>query len=174
MDLKKTILEAVEAQVDRNGFMASGMDWLTAAAGVSSRTLYKHFGSKIGLMAAVLDERDRRFRSCLDVPTVDALFAALEDWIRIEGARGCLFLRALGETGGDRPEIVAAVQRQKAFLRERIGDIVRSQLDEPQENLVNQLLVLFEGATAAAAYRGPEAASAAREAADILVSNASK
>ena len=174
MDLKKTILEAVEPLFDRNGFMASGMDRLTDAAGVSSRTLYKHFGSKTGLMAAVLDERDRRFRSRLDVRTVDAFFAALEDWIRVEGARGCLFLRTLGETGGDTPEIFAAVQAQKAFLRERIGDIVRAQLDEPREDLADQLLILFEGATAAAAYRGPEAASAAREAAGILVSNARK
>ena len=174
MDLKTTILKAVEPLFDRYGFMASGMDRLTEAAGVSSRTLYKHFGSKTGLMAAVLAERDRRFRSRLDVRTVDALFAALEEWILVEGARGCLFLRALGETGGDTPEIVTAVQRQKAFLRERVGDIVRLQLGEPREDLVSQLLVLFEGATAAAAYRGAEVASAARVAAGTLVANARK
>lgn len=174
MSLKKIILAAVEPLFDRNGFMASGMDRLTDAAGVSSRTLYKHFGSKTGLMAAVLGERDRRFRSRLNVRTVDAFFAALEEWIRVEGARGCLFLRALGETGGDTPEIVAAVQTQKAFLRERIGDIVRLQLNEPRDDLVDQLLVLFEGATAAAPYRGAEAASAARKAASILVLSARK
>lgn len=174
MDTKKTILEAAEPLFDRNGFMASGIDRLTDAAGVSSRTLYKYFGSKTGVIAAVLDERDRRFRSRFDVWTVDALFAALEDWVRVEGARGCLFLRALGETGGDTPEISAAVWTQKAFLRERIGDIVRVEINEPREKLVDQLLVLFEGATAAAAYRGPMAASAAREAAGILVSSARK
>lgn len=172
MGVKETILRAVEPLFDRDGFMASGMDRLTGAAGVSSRTLYKHFGSKNGLMVAALDERDRRFRSRLDVRTVDAFFAALEDWIRVEGARGCLFLRALGETGGEIPEIVAAVHAQKAFLRGRIGDIVHVELGEPCEGLAEQLLVLFEGATAAAAYRGPEAVSSAREAAGILLSNA--
>lgn len=172
MSVRNTILRAVEPLFDRNGFMASGMDRLTEAAGVSSRTLYKHFGSKAGLMVATLGERDRRFRARLDVRTVDAFFAALEDWIRVEGARGCLFLRALGETGGDTREIVAAVHTQKEFLRDRIGDIVHVELGEPRDELADQLLVLFEGATAAAAYRGVEAASAARRAAGVLLANA--
>ena len=170
MDTRATILRAAERLFDRYGFIASGIDRVTKAADVSSRTLYKHVGSKTGLMCAVLGERDRRFRRRLDVRTVDALFDALEDWIRVEGARGCLFLRALGETGRSEPDINRAVDGQKTHLRERIGRIVELELGEHDDDLTEQILVLFEGATATAVYRGPEAVASARDAACTLLS----
>ena len=111
MDLTRKLTAAAEKLFDRHGYMATGMDRLTEAAGMSSRTLYKHAGSKAQLMARVLTERDQRFMARLEVRRVDALFVALEDWVRIEGNRGCLFLRTRAETGGDTPEIAAAVEQ---------------------------------------------------------------
>lgn len=173
MDMKATLLAAAERLFDRNGFTATGMDKLTAAAGMSSRTLYKHAGSKAALMAAVLGERDRRFMRRLEVRSVDALFAALEDWIRTEGSRGCLFLRAQGDAGHGTPEVAEAVAAHKAAFRERIADIVALDIGGGGDPaLAEQILVLFEGATAAAIYRGPEAVSAARTAASVLVERA--
>lgn len=170
MDLKTKIVSTAEHLFDRHGFTATGMDRLTQAAGMSSRTLYKHIGNKSALMAAVLTERDRRFFHRLNVRSVDALFAALEDWVRIEGARGCLFLRAQGETGGETPEIAVAVAAYREKLRKRIADIVTVEVyGDGDEELTEQILVLFEGATSAASYRGPEAVTAARIAAGILV-----
>lgn len=169
MDTKVNIIRAAEGLFDRNGFTASGMDQLTQAANVSSRTLYKHLGSKTGLVCAVLAERDRRFRERLDVLTVDALFDALGDWIRVEGTRGCLFLRALGETGDREPEIAEAVRSQKSFLQELIRKIIRLELSSDHHDLADQILVLFEGATASAIYRGPDAVDAARNAARTLL-----
>lgn len=60
--------------------MATGMDTLARAAGMSSRTLYKHAGSKTELIVAVLDERDRRFFEQIDRLEVSALFDALARW----------------------------------------------------------------------------------------------
>lgn len=169
MNIKANIISAAEKVFDRNGFTASGMDELTQAANVSSRTLYKHLGSKTGLVCAVLGERDRRFREWVDVRTVDALFDALESWVATYGARGCLFLRALGETGDRDPEVATAVRAQKEFLRERIRSIVRNQLSADHGELADQIVVLFEGATASVTYRGPAAITAARNAARTLV-----
>ena len=169
MNTKANIIRAAEQLFDRHGFTASGVDRLTRAANVSSRTLYKHVGSKIGLVSAVLGERDRRFGKRIDVRTIQALFDALEDWIRVEGARGCLFLRALGETGGSEPDVTAAVEAQKASLSERIHAIVALELGAGDEDLAEQILVLFEGATAAAVYRGPGAVASARDAALALM-----
>ncbi|QBX34355.1 helix-turn-helix transcriptional regulator [Paracoccus liaowanqingii] len=163
---------AAERLFDRHGYMATGMDRLTEAAGMSSRTLYKHAGSKAQLMGRVLAERDRRFMVRIDVDSVDALFAALEDWVRIEGARGCLFLRSHAETGGAIPEIAEAVAAHKAAFRQRVGGIVAKDLGRDDMALTEQVLVLFEGATHAAVYRGDEAVSAARAAAAILVERA--
>lgn len=84
MNIKNKLISAAESLFDRNGFTATGMDRLTQAAGISSRTLYKHAGSKSALIAKVLTERDKRFLRRLEVRSVDALFKALEDWVRVE------------------------------------------------------------------------------------------
>lgn len=166
------LIAAADRLFDRHGYMATGMDRLTEAAGMSSRTLYKHVGSKAQLMGRVLRERNRRFMACIDVESVDALFDALEEWVRFEGARGCLFLRSRAETGGDTPEIAEAVAAHKAAFRQRVGDIVAKDVGRADTPLTEQVLVLFEGATQAAVYRGDEAVSAARAAATILVERA--
>lgn len=64
--------------------------------------------------------------------------------MRVEGARGCLFLRVAGETGGNDD-----LTKQILVLFEGATD-----------------------ATIAAIYRGPGAVSAARKAARTLVGNA--
>ena len=107
------------------------------------------------------------------VDSVDAIFAALEDWVRAEGARGCLFLRTLGETGGETAAILEAVMAHKAAVRARIAEIVATDVgDDGNAPLADQIVILFEGATAAAAYRGTDAVAAARAAAEILVARA--
>lgn len=171
MDMRSKLVAAAERLFDRHGFTATGMDRLTEATGASSRTVYKHVGSKTALMATVLTERDRRFMRRLDVRSVDALFAALEDWVRVEGARGCLFLKTYGETGGDTPEIAQVVLAHKEAVRARIADIVALEIGGGGDpDLAEQIVILFEGAAAAAVYRGAEAVAAARAAAGILVS----
>ncbi|NIZ09776.1 TetR/AcrR family transcriptional regulator [Pseudooceanicola sp. HF7] len=169
MEIMTKLTTAAERLFDRHGYMATGMDRLTEAAGMSSRTLYKHAGSKAQLMARVLSERDRRFMARLDVQTVDGLFAALEDWVRVEGTRGCLFLRSRAETGGDTPEIAEAVAAHKTAFHHRIEQVVAADLGRDDPVLAEQVLVLLEGATHAAVYRGGDAVSAARAAAAILI-----
>ncbi|MCF3932022.1 TetR/AcrR family transcriptional regulator [Acuticoccus sp. M5D2P5] len=173
MDTKHKLIAAAERVFDRHGFTATGMDRLTAEAGMSSRTLYKHAGSKTALMQAVLAERERRFMARLDVSGVDAIFVALAEWVHTEGARGCLFLRTLGETGADLPVLADAVMAHKAAFRERVAEIVAAEVgEETAAGLSEQILVLIEGATAAAVYRGPDAVAAARAAAATLIDGA--
>jgi AcrR family transcriptional regulator len=173
MDLKTHIIASAERAFDRYGFTATGMDKLAEAAQVSSRTLYKHIGSKSELIAAVLAERTRRFFDHADVRSVDALFASLEAWTQAEGARGCLFLRAKGETSEETAMVLEAI----AGYRERLGALIASAVSNDMghaENdlLVEQILVLFEGATSAASYRGVDSISAARAAAAVLIAHA--
>ncbi|CAD5275339.1 MULTISPECIES: TetR/AcrR family transcriptional regulator [Halomonadaceae] len=173
MDTKTKLISAAEQLFDRHGFTATGMDKLTKAAGMSSRTLYKHAGSKTALITEVLKERHRRFQPHIEVGSVDALFDALEEWIRSESARGCLFLRAYGETGGDTPAITEAVLAHKTRLYEKIQDIVAIETDGQEiPELAEQILILYEGATAAAIYRGPEAIASAHKAASALLKQA--
>ena len=166
---RERIITSAEPVFDEYGFAGIGVDRLTEAAGVSSRTLYKHLGSKTGLIAAVLDARRERFGRVFDVSTVDELFDALTVWIRSEGARGCLFLRALGEDGRRVPEVEHAVRQYRELLHRAMSRIVQHETGSADAVRAEQLLVVFEGATSAASYRGQRAVDAARHIARTLV-----
>ncbi|TDS83815.1 TetR/AcrR family transcriptional regulator [Nesterenkonia aurantiaca] len=167
--LPQEIAASSEQVFDHHGFAASGIDTLAHAAGVSTRTLYKHMGSKADLIAAALEARSARFFDQLAVTDVDGLFAALEQWVQTEGARGCFFLRAAGELSDDFPEALKVVTEYRRRLRTLVGELV-NHTDPPHDDLLaEQILVLFEGATSVATYRGVEGITAARAAAASLV-----
>ncbi|CAM3302260.1 TetR/AcrR family transcriptional regulator [Thalassospira profundimaris] len=177
MNMKTKLLTSAEQLFDQHGFMATSMDQLTKAAEMSSRTLYKHAGDKNGLIQAVLMERDRRFLQIIDVKSIDDLFEALQSWAETEGTRGCLFLRAYGETGGETPEIAKTVMAHKAAFHAQIAGILKTELganDPNLELLTEQILILIEGSTAAAIYRGAEAFKSAHKAASALIAQAIK
>lgn len=174
---RERIISSAERVFDHRGFAASGMDALTAAAGVSTRTLYKHVGNKTGLVVAVLESRNSRFFAHCHAASVDELFARLEEWVTAEGSRGCLFLRAHGEAGETTPEIAEAVADYRTQLRSMIARIVGDDLGgdiivREDDATVTQILVLFEGATSTASYLGTAAVTSAREAAACLMSQA--
>lgn len=170
MDTQTKLLHAAETLFQRQGFGQTGMDDLARAAGMSSRTLYKHGGSKTALITSVLADRDQRFMALLQVDTVSEVFDTLEQWLRAEGTHGCLFLRAHGETGGATPEVEAAILAHKDAVADRIHAIVRRELGgRGHKALAEQIVILFEGATATAIYRGPHAIATARRAAEVLM-----
>ncbi|MDP9938858.1 TetR/AcrR family transcriptional regulator [Ectopseudomonas alcaliphila] len=173
MNIDEKLISTAEALFDCHGFNATGMDRLAQAAGMSSRTLYKHAGSKNELIAAVLMTRGQRFLLRLELDSVEALFDALARWMSEEGARGCLFLRAQGEIGSAVPEVAEAVTAYKARFSETVRRILVRQLGAgPDEELVEQVVILFEGATAAASYRGVAVVATAGRAATLLVERA--
>ncbi|KAB2704396.1 TetR/AcrR family transcriptional regulator [Brucella intermedia] len=173
MNIKSQIISNAERIFDQYGFTATGVDRLTKAAEVSGRTFYKHVGSKTALVAAVLQERSNRFFDEFDVRSVDALFVALEAWTNAVGARGCLFLRAERETGGEVPEVAEVVAAYRQKLRILIESVVEGDVGRHGcQELAEQVLVLFEGATSAATYHGSSAIDAARSAAATLVGHA--
>lgn len=174
---REQIVSSAERVFDHRGFAASGMDDLTAAAGVSTRTLYKHVGNKTGLVVAVLKARTSRFFAHCQAASVDELFVRLEEWVEAEGSRGCLFLRAHGEAGESTPEIAEEVAGYRAQLRSMIARIVGEDLGDDitvgeDDATVTQILVLFEGTTSTASYLGTAAVTSAREAAAILMNDA--
>lgn len=172
MDTNPALLEVAERLFYEHGYMATNMDTLARAARMSSRTLYKHAGGKAALAVDVLLARDRRFFEQVDALDVRSLFDGLADWIGREGARGCLFLRILGETGGAEPAIVTAVQVHKAGLRRYVARIVEADLGRADDVLAARIVLLFEGAVAASAWQGATAVRTACGAAVDLVAMA--
>ena len=50
----------------RQGFHATGVDQLAAAAGLTKKTLYRYFATKEALIDATLQQRDEHFMAALD------------------------------------------------------------------------------------------------------------
>ncbi|WP_246116674.1 hypothetical protein [Denitrobaculum tricleocarpae] len=123
-------------------------------------------------MAAVLAHRRQRFFSALDGASIDEIFAQLASWSESEGARGCLFLRALSDAGTSIDEVAAEVTVYRKELHLLITRLVRSETGDG--NAVEAMLVLFEGAVAAASYRGVGAIHVARTAAAVLLNESSE
>lgn len=169
MDIDTRLLSTAERLFDRDGFNATGMGRVIRETGLSSRTVYKHAPSKNALLAMVLAERRRRFFEGMDFTGTDALFASLRQWVTHEGARGCLFFRAHTETGGSTPEIETAVDAYHAQLKAHIAALIRHEIGTTDDTLTDQLLVLFEGATTTATYRGIAAIDAASACAQQLL-----
>jgi AcrR family transcriptional regulator len=171
------ILAAAEAVLHRGGFHATGVDRLIEAAGVSPRTLYRHFRSKDDLVRAVLERREARFLERFEADAARhasehgdpllACFDALSGWLTSEGDRGCMFLKALGEYGDSVPAM--AVQHKRRVLDHLRRRVERAGLD-PEGRLAERLMLLMEGAIALAPVLGPHraAAQARGAAADLL------
>jgi len=178
---KDDILAAAETLFDARGFHAVGVDAVIAKAGVSPRTLYRHFESKTVLVEAVLAHRDQRFWAFYWPAAErhlnshgDPVLAAVDavgDWLLGVSDRGCLFLKALSEFGEDEAAITAIARAQKQKL---LADLcTRAARHDPANAQVlgRQLFLLIEGAIAEARLFGAnEAAEFARAAAWALVS----
>ncbi|MEJ2624799.1 MAG: helix-turn-helix domain containing protein [Pseudolabrys sp.] len=170
MTKQNAIIAAAERAFDRNGFSATSMDVLARAAKVSSRTLYKHIGSRAELIDKVLELREKHFFDVCRPDDIGALFAALDQWYWSTGANGCLFLRAASENRS-LPSVAKAMKRHKKKFHELVARLVADEIG-PNEVVAEQILVLFEGANAAAVYRGALAIEAAAAAAQAVLAAA--
>jgi AcrR family transcriptional regulator len=60
---RTALVETAALLIERDGFHGLGLEALARAAGVSRRTVYNQFGSKLGLLGAVMDDLAERARA---------------------------------------------------------------------------------------------------------------
>jgi AcrR family transcriptional regulator len=179
MDKRADIIAGAASAFETDGFRGVGIDRVLASSGASTRTLYKHFGSKDKLVLAVLEERHRSFGERLKAEAkgadpVAALFETLRHWLEEHGARGCMLLRARAEYSEANEEIVNLVRRQKDEFRRMIAACVEATLGRRDDRLATQIWLLFEGATAAASVANLSVVEEAKAAAASLVDEAKR
>lgn len=175
MDKRNEIITGAMRTFEAQGFRGIGVDAVLAPSGASTRTLYKHFGSRDGLVLAVIKQRHRAFMDRLAVAPdggVAGLFQALSAWLDEFGASGCMLLRAHGEYAGSNAEVVACVRRQKTEFLAEFGRRIEQSIGLEDEVLALQIWLLFEGATAAASVMGTHVVAPAKEAAEALLTQA--
>ncbi|KXO88983.1 TetR/AcrR family transcriptional regulator [Tsukamurella pseudospumae] len=152
------ILDAAAALFYAEGVGAIGVDRVVDESGVSKPTLYAQFGSKAGLVAAVL-ERRREGRVRATTEYVDALPAttgsrvlALFDHLAIghakPGFRGCPFTNAAAELPDPAHPARAVIAAYKTWMRGMLADLAASDgLPDPQW-WGSALMLLIDGANA--------------------------
>ncbi|MFD9409761.1 TetR/AcrR family transcriptional regulator [Streptomyces sp. NPDC059989] len=168
------LLDAAEELFYAHGIRAVGMDRIRTASGVPLKRLYRLFPAKDVLVAAYLERRAARWTTSLRAAVaarpsdpLPAVFDWLAEWCSEPGFRGCGFLNAWGELGSGPAGVLEVVRRHRAELRSVLAGIVEPGSRSPE--LADQLLILFEGATAVAALSpGPLPARQAREMAELL------
>lgn len=119
--------------------------------GVTKRTLYSHFGSKEGLIEAVLEYRHQQFMAQLraalqhkeSAQIPQAYLDFIEDWTTSNDFYGCLFINACAEYGNinTTPHQIAA-QHKKS-----IRDLLTEKLSPAKADM---LFLLGEGLIIAA------------------------
>lgn len=101
---RQAVLDAARSAFLDAGWTATGVRSIATAAGVSPETVYAHFGSKTGLLRALLD----------------ASVVGDEEHVPLAGRA---VFRALGQ--GDRPARIAATARMVTGINVRVAALLR-------------------------------------------------
>lgn len=178
---RERLLLAASDLFCKQGINATGVDAVIAAAGTAKTTLYKAFGSKEGLVEAVLEREGETWRKWF-VAEVDALpgtssdklvhlFDVLKKWFAEEHFYGCPFINAVAENDKDDDRMRAIALRHKTIVLDKIRDLAREARPEDAEGLTHELALLIDGAIVAALItRDPSIADHARNAAARVLS----
>jgi AcrR family transcriptional regulator len=171
-EMQERILKTADRLFYLQGIRAVGVDTIAAEIGISKRTLYNYFPSKDVLIVAYLSRRLKPADTS-DKPPVEQIlgdFDRLERAFASAGFRGCPFVNAvaeLGEAAHAATKLAVAFKEQRRTWFRRL--LIKLDVPEP-DGLATQLMLLVDGAIAAALVRGdPKMARAARAAARVLL-----
>jgi AcrR family transcriptional regulator len=177
---RERLLKAATALFFRYGINATGVDAIVEAANTAKATLYKSFGSKEGLVEAVLRAEGEAWRlwfsNALDChpgsprEKLAGVFDVLEEWFASGHFYGCPFTNAVGEFDKNDQRYKTLALAQKRVVIDHIAQLAEKAGIKDAPALANQLGLLVDGAIATALITGnPNAAQIARAAAAKIV-----
>lgn len=160
------LLRAAGELFYRNGLAATGIDAITARAGVAKMSLYNNFTSKSDLTSAYLDDRCMQWRARLDrrlegastpKQRVLAVFDSYLDQAHADGAafRGCGLFNAAAEMElGDPARATAVAQKEELEALFRFCLVELGVASADVEVVAEHLSFVLEGAIARAGLEG--------------------
>jgi AcrR family transcriptional regulator len=179
---RERLLAAAEELFYEEGINTVGIDRIIERAGVAKASLYDVFGSKEELVRSYLAERDASRRARIEAgleryktprDKILGVFELLGEAFSKPTFRGCPFLRASAEVKPASPArtVCAETRAWNVALFTRLAK--EAGIPSPKK-LVQQLVLLYDGATVAAQMdRDASAASTARAMAAVLLGPAS-
>lgn len=181
---RERLLKAAAELFYSDGVAATGIDTITARAGVAKMSLYNNFASKADLVNAYLEARLAEWHELLAARLLHAvtprerLLAVFDSYVDHAGLayewgfRGCGLLNAAAELPiGDPGRATVAIQKEEVdrLFRGYLGDILPANSPSIDDTAL-QLSFLLEGAMARAGLDGHDASlkTARRIAVSIL------
>ena len=177
---RERLLAAADELFYENSINTVGIDRIIERADVAKASLYDCFGSKDELIRSYLESRStaRQARineriSRYDTPQkkILSIFELLGELSSQPGYKGCAFMRARADASAS-DKVKAASEQSRAFMLGLFTSLAREASAANPEQLGQQLLHLYDGASVAAHLdRNRNAASLAREVAAQLLSS---
>ncbi len=177
---KDALLEAACSLFYTQGIRGTSIESILDRAGVARQSLYQHFESKDGLVAAFLTLRDERWCGWMNdfvmtasadpLERVFAIYDFLDDWFRQADFCGCAFINTAAEySNPDHPFHVLSA-RHKARVLQDIENLCHAANLPSSPALAKRLALLMEGAIVTEQVTpGSGAAQEAKAIAQILI-----
>jgi len=166
------LIESARVLFCRYGINSVGVDAIIEAAGTAKTTLYKLFGSKDGLVEAVLDHEGRNWRSWF-LSEIDGqggtarerlgrIGPALKVWFSRSDFFGCPFINAVGESDKADDRMRSLAIAHKTIVLDRLTALcTEAGVPEPVQ-VAHTLGLVIDGAIVMALItRDPSAADVA-------------
>lgn len=176
---REALLDAACTLFYQHGIRATSVDAILAKAGVARQSLYLHFASKDGLIAAFLKQRDERWRAALQRYVAVAVgpreklltvFDFLAAWFAEPDFHGCAFINTAVEYADPQHPYHQFAGQHKTLVRDYLLALCHEADLKAAETLAGQLALLMEGAIVTEQLSpGSLAAHHARQIAEILI-----
>jgi AcrR family transcriptional regulator len=177
---RERLIETARILFCRYGINSVGVDAIVDAAGTAKTTLYKLFGSKDGLVEAVLEREGSMWRTwflgAIDGPggsareRLDRIGPALKVWFSRDDFYGCAFINAVGESDKADDRMRSLAIAHKKIVLERLSALCAEDGDPEPEQAAHTLGLIIDGAIVMALItRDPSAAEVASRACAALM-----
>lgn len=158
-DTRHHIIETASELFYKKGYNSTGINEIIKESEIAKATLYSHFKSKEDLLLAYLDVKDAELikhieEFCNNKPKGNKrLIAVLEFLVAFfnqDNFNGCWCIRSVAEVSKENERVRSKIKSNKkkflSFLKQLVIENKPSLSPIKQEQLSNQLYLLYEGA----------------------------
>ncbi len=177
--VRDRILDTAADLFYREGVRGVGVDLIVERSGVAKTSLYRHFATKDELVAAFLEKENTRYWNEWDniasrhqdnaLAELEAHLESIAQHIAQTKYRGCPFLNVVVEFPKPDHPARAVAASHKSELRRRLGALVTGMGATMPTSLIDQLVLLIDGAYVNGQLPGKNQPSLALTAAALIL-----